>query len=453
MPINKESAAESLYDLLSVRNFEIETLDSTGSDAVDIKDADVFSFDFKHNDVNYGPVVLIFRGDNTLEALAADSLGKHMDDVDARNEWFEFLEQLSKFARRRGFASFDLDNINRSPYRMKQAASEAAKLYESWRARGRNYSENTGPQKTTLRIKHSRALDETDARYRAIDSLFVETSDGERYKLPFKNLAGGRAMARHCAEGGRPWDSRGQHITEMVKESVVLGNFLRRRQHPISEAAQDLVERARSRRSSLQKRIKSLGGRRGYGSYFGSWVDSGGDGGVEESLLEQVRQAFVVEYLDPATESAAPYLAKLKPLQEFENYLQHIEEGTWNLPQDQQQQEGLVKLLSQPLRLGAEAQNATAELEEFIGDDALFDQLNDAAQQDPEADARPIILKWMRLDGSHHAVIDRLYNTIAAQVEDPGKNPAVYNWDGKKISSQSLKKPTQRVSTTAESRK
>lgn len=420
MPINKESTAESLYDLLSVRDFDIETLDSTGSDSVDVKDADVFSFDFKHQGVNYGPVVIILSNNNHLEVLAADSLGKHMDDPAARDAWFGFLEQLSKFSRRRGFASFDIDNINRSPYRMKQAASQAARLDESWRARGRHYSENAGPQKTILRIKHSRALDENDARFRSIDSLFIETQDGERYKLPFKNLAGGRAMARHCAQGGRPWDDRGQHITDMVKEAVVLGNFLRRRCNPISEAALDLVERAKKRRRNLQRQIKGLAGSRGYGVYFGGWTGSdvaGDGGGVEESLLEQVKQAFVVEYVDSAVETAAPYLARLKEADEFESYLQNIEEGTWALPQDPGQEKKLVELLSQPLRLGAEAQNATARLEELLADDTLFDALHTAAEQDPEADARPVILKWMRLDGGHHDIINRLHDTVMAKTD------------------------------------
>lgn len=417
MPINKESTAESLYDLLSVREFDIETLDSTGSDSVDIKDADVFSFDFKHQGVNYGPVVIILTTDNKLELLAADSLGKHMDDVDARNSWFGFLEQISKFSRRRGFTSFDIDNINRSPYRMKQAASQASRLDESWRARGRRYSENAGPQKTTLRIRHSRALDEQDARYRCVESLFIETQDGERYKLPFTNLAGGRAMARHCAEGGRPWDQRGMHITDMVKEAAVLGNFLRRRQNPVTEQAEDLLEKARRRRRKLKHDINRLKGSRGYGGYFGSWDGGGDGGGVEESLLEQVRQAFVVEYVDPTVESAAPYLAKLKEIDQLDDYLQKIEEGTWSLPEDDHEERKLIQLLSRPLRLGAEAMNATAQLEELLGDDQLFDQLHDAAEKDPEADARPVILRWMKLDGSHHDIINRLHDTIVAKTD------------------------------------
>ena len=58
-----------------------------------------------------------------------------------------------------------------------------------------------------------------EARFRQVESLFVETADGERYKLPFRNLSGGRAMVEHVRQGGKPYDMRGTHKQWQVHSS------------------------------------------------------------------------------------------------------------------------------------------------------------------------------------------------------------------------------------------
>jgi hypothetical protein len=67
-----------------------------------------------------------------------------------------------------------------------------------------------------LVINHNRVLGENDKRYRYVESLFIETADQERFRLPFKSLAGGRAMLEHVRQGGRPYDVRGNHILQKL---------------------------------------------------------------------------------------------------------------------------------------------------------------------------------------------------------------------------------------------
>jgi hypothetical protein len=55
--------------------------------------------------------------------------------------------------------------------------------------------------------------------------LFVETTDGERFKLPYNNLRYARAMARHVSEGGNVNDDFGQHITKVAEECSKLRPF------------------------------------------------------------------------------------------------------------------------------------------------------------------------------------------------------------------------------------
>ena len=60
-------------------------------------------------------------------------------------------------------------------------------------------------------VRHSKPIDENSrgARSRNISGIFVETSEGERFKYPHVHLNGARAMARHVAEGGKPHDELG----------------------------------------------------------------------------------------------------------------------------------------------------------------------------------------------------------------------------------------------------
>ena len=83
----------------------------------------------------------------------------------------------------------------------------------------------------------------------------------------------------------------------------------------------------------------------------------------------------------------------MKETQEFADHMQKVVEGTWALPDTPEAQQTLVDLLNQPtLPVGADAEDITAQLYDIIGDDELFDQLDDLANVDAEADAKPIIL-------------------------------------------------------------
>ena len=236
-----------------------------------------------------------------------------------------------------------------------------------------------------LVIKHNRMLGENDKRYRYVESLFIETADGERFKLPFTKLAGGRAMLEHVRQGGTPYDIRGQHIKEMVQEMNVLSKFNRANQNKIFEGSTaDLVECAQSYYHELQENLKHLASGRGYRDYFESW--SPADIGSEDALIEDVKQMFIEQTIDARIEAAAPILArlqqgvKMKEIQVFENWINNLAEGTWALPDTPEAQSKLTELMSKELIVGPDATNATEQLYDVVGDDQLFDILSDLSQ-------------------------------------------------------------------------
>ena len=72
-----------------------------------------------------------------------------------------------------------------------------------------------------------------------------------------------------------------------------------------------------------------------------------------------------------------------------------ILEGTWAIPDTEEAVSDIEELMKEPLLLGPGGEDATNAIGGAIGDDGLFDDLGDAGDEDPNADARPIIADWI----------------------------------------------------------
>jgi hypothetical protein len=71
----------------------------------------------------------------------------------------------------------------------------------------------------------------------------------------------------------------------------------------------------------------------------------------------------------------------------FESWISNLGEGTWNLPETPEQLDKLKTLMTKELIVGPDATNATEQLYDLIGDDILFDRLQELADRDPRANA------------------------------------------------------------------
>ena len=392
--------ARKLFDLLVSRDFDPEILDSSGKPAADPGEAEIFSFDFRaESGQDYGTVVIMLGEDNNLDVYCADNVGKTMAGEDKDN-WFGFLQQLKQFAVK-NFMSFGIKNLNRLRYSMQGQAAIREGLFESWQGK-RDVSWNAGPTESRLVIKHKRALGEGEARFRCVESLFIETVEGERYRLPFRNLTAGRAMLEHVRAGGRPYDLRGQHISEMVTELGVLSRFKRANAGKLLEGdTAALVEQTTAYTETLKHTLKSLTTRTGYANYFESWTPA--DVSEESVVIEGIKHLFVTQSIDQRIEDALPLIARIqqqgtemKEANIFEAWANRLMEGTWATPDTPEKQSQLVQLMSAELPVGADATNATEQLYDLIGDDELFDRLQALADQDANADARQTIYDRMQ---------------------------------------------------------
>jgi hypothetical protein len=392
--------ARKLFDLLVSRDFDPEILDTSGKPAGDPSDAEIFSFDFRaESGQDYGTVVIMLGEDNTLDVYCADNVGKTMLGDDKDN-WFGFLQQLKQFAVK-NFMSFGIKNLNRLRYSMQGQAAIKEGLFESWSGK-KDVSWNAGANESRLMIKHNRSLGEGEARFRYVESLFIETADGERFKLPFRNLTAGKAMLEHVRTGGRPYDLQGQHITEMVNELNLLSRFKRANAGKLLEGdTATLVEQAARYYETLRKNLKSLTTRSGYNTYFESWQPAVLS--EEEVVIEGLKHLFVTQSIDQRIEDALPVIARIQQQENamkeaaiFEAWANRLVEGTWATPDTPEKQTQLVQLMSAELPVGADATNATEQLYDLIGDDELFDRLQALADRDANADARQTVYDRMQ---------------------------------------------------------
>lgn len=381
---------QKLHDLLISRDFHPEL---TGKDGrpCDADEAKTFAFDYiASSGKNYGTMVIVLANDNEMKVMYGDNLGKTMEGSDKQG-FFDFVQALHQFAVR-NFWTFSSEDLSKLKYVQAGMAAIKEGLFEGYYG-SRRVSYTGEATEARMMIRHNRVLGENDARFRYIESIYIETADSERFKLPFTNMTGARAMLEHVRQGGRPYDVRGTHISEMVSELKVLNRFNRASAGRVMEGVtQTIVEQAQAYYQTLRESLKRLGHGRGYNTYFEAWHPA--EIAEHESLVEDIKTMFVQQTLDTRIEAALPLLARIqqqgnamKEAEIFESWINNLAEGTWELPETPEQVAKLKELMSQELIVGPDATNATEQLYDLIGDDILFDRLGDLAQRDPRANA------------------------------------------------------------------
>ena len=408
--------SKKLYDLLVTKNYpDLEFYDTkTGQPPVEgIADADLFTFKWTPGSgKNYGTATILFGDENNLKFYFGDNLARGIEDPADKQELYDFQHQLKQFATAHRL-DFDLDDISKLKYALAGQAKMTESIFEGWNGT-KTTSWTDRPDAVRLMIRHQRPLGEGDARHRYIESLFVETTDGERYKLPFKKLAGGRAMVEHVRQGGRPYDPRGQHISEMVEELNVLSRF---------------------RRANHGRIFEGEASGRGYQSYFESWNPAA----ITEQniMIDDIKKMFVEQSIDSRIEQALPMLVKIKQGHDmkqadiFEAWVDEItggEQSSDNLLHTEEQQDKLVELLSKKLRVGAYAADAEPVMKLLVNApkdwlDQLDNELKQLAKTNPDADAAPIIMALLQeLDSDTNitSVLDR----IGVDADEPDQEPA-----------------------------
>lgn len=416
-----ENIAADLFDKIRSRFDSVRLGDENATSTQDPDKARFFNFNYESTDgTKFGNVTISLIDEDSLKVYYSKAITDNLDQVQTM-EWFNFLKSLRQFAKR-NMLTFDTRDITRSNLKLKDvkqqskaggtlSISDMDNVTESklWGTSRSSYQE-FGPAK--IIVRHSGEVDEErrGSRSRNIDAIFIENSLGERRLLPFKNLHGARAMARHVSGGGDIDDELGSHISECCKEMASLRHFVvstKRRQFEDADTS-DMAQAAVSRYMDLKKNLQRMASDRGYHSYKEAYIP---ETDIEDEYdLDELRERFVRKIYDDRFNDALPYVYRAHQKrqleleselgEEFANWADSIVEGTWAVPEAESDIEQLDKLMANPIEVGEDGTNAAGVLYDILGDDGLYDQFGDLAESDgSEADARPLIVDWLNSNG------------------------------------------------------
>jgi len=181
----------------------------------------------------------------------------------------------------------------------------------------------------------------------------------------------------------------------------------------------EMVESAFGYHALLKNTLKKLKGKRGYTEFKESFKPALVE---DEADITELKELFVKKTLDERIEQALPLVHKAYTImkennnpyaQQFENWADRLSEGSWALPDTDDEVDQLIEWLSEEHPVGVDAQDATNSLYNIIGDDRLFDRLGELAKTDPTADARDVVTSWL------YDNLPQVYQRIESEIGDP----------------------------------
>lgn len=430
---NIEHIADELFNKIRSRFEKINIGDENGKSTDDTVQARFFNFDYVTSDgVNHGEVTVSLVDNQSLKIVFNKDMKLTPEN---ETEWEQFLRSMRQFAKR-NLISFDVRDVGRSNLTkrdIKQLAKSTGlskahniSVRESvqWSGTTRTSVQDFGS--TRLIVRHSEAVNEESpgSRSRKIESMFVETDQGERFRMPYNRLNLGRAMAQHLAHGGRVYDEAGQHITGLAEEMANLSFFVRNTRHRQFEDAETtgMVESAIERYKILRNSLSRLSRARGYQQFAETFVpESGADEGYD---IDELKERFVKKVFDDRLTAALPYVYRAyqqrqvgeeRYVNEFDRWTEQVVEYNLSDPDF----DTLRNLMSKPIKAGRNGIDAIGAIKAVVDDEELDDLLSQAAEmQGEDADVRKIIDDWFTENYPEYVSMIPMKPEISAKPED-----------------------------------
>ena len=307
----------------------------TGIGKTTDRNADFFKCRWVKDNEDYGDFYISLDNNSNLKVYETTQVASSPNFVkDGSLPWKKFIVALrNKFQRKLRFELSSDDELGPDM----QERAHFKKLEESYHSMGRQKSYNDNIPECKMIIKHSRALEEGEQRYRNIEKIFIENAIGERALVPTNKPGLARTFARHIAEGGKPNDERWNHIASLCEEYSKMAGFVRAtRNNQFNESAQRLVTEGINHYQKLRETLSKLRGKKGYNAYFESYTPAL----MEDEQSEDLSEMFMNSSLDPRIENVMPILNKLsknisenkdlKEVQALEEWADKIAEGEWS---------------------------------------------------------------------------------------------------------------------------
>ena len=323
--INK--VAEALFEKIRARFKDVTLGDDQAQATSSPEDARFFNFNYVDEDgKKYGNVTISLIDNDSLKVYYSTNITEKLDEQQ-KHEWYSFLKELRFFARR-NLMTFDTRDVTRSITikDLKQVTKAQPKFgvddIEGGITESRLYGtpkhsfENVGSAR--IRIVHTESVNPEvrGSRARHINAIYVENASGERFKMESTKLSGARAMARHIAEGGNPWDDIGKHINGMLQEMKELSSFVRGMRNRTFEdsTTNKMVEAAIHYYGTMHRQLNNLKGVRAYRTFVENYQPQAQQ--LDEVDINDIKERFVKKIFDDRITAALPHVYKAYQLQE-----------------------------------------------------------------------------------------------------------------------------------------
>jgi hypothetical protein len=323
MNANLDKIAQDLYGKIQTRFRRIQIGDENAevlSKKEDIPKARFFEFEYEENGEPLGTIAITLDpNDGVVVQVSGDLVDD--DDKTTRHSAYKFIRGFRQFAKDR-LLNFDVQNIGKSNLDKRDYEFQAKRKEEPVMAQtpimenkmygnARMSYQDLGEAR--LVVKHSQPinLELPAGRTMHIDSIYIENSQGERFKYPFKHLNGARALAEHIKHGGTPYDAIGKHISSLSEELASLRKFKGyvSRQEQLSEAMATVTGRVLERIDQIKETIHKLQRPAYYETFAESFVESD-EQMIPEEIANDLIDRLTVRTFNEELKAVFPYIYK-----------------------------------------------------------------------------------------------------------------------------------------------
>jgi hypothetical protein len=303
-----------LFNKIRSQFSDIKLGDENGALTDEEDKARFFDFNFKIGSEVLGRVNIKLDQKSLTVIYTADML----DNADVgKTNWFNFLKDLRRFARSNilNFDTRDItkSNLDKRDYKYLSKESGENKMSES-RLFGTSKTSFQDMGEAKIIVRHSQPvnMENPAGRTQRIESIYIESANGERFRYPTRHLNGARAMATHVANGGNPYDAIGGYITGLSEEIGKLRQFKNytSRSGVMAEALNDVTTQVIERIDQIKTEIAALQ----RASYYESFRESFSPAeniDVPEDLMQTWVDALTVKTFNEELTDVFPYLYRL----------------------------------------------------------------------------------------------------------------------------------------------
>jgi hypothetical protein len=425
-----ELISQDLFEKIRLPFSNLEMGDENGNVTISPSESRFFDFDFVVDGNKLGRVSISINEPGTCKIFYGRGILDNQSQ-EIQKKWYQFLKSMRMFCKRR-LLTFDTRDITRKlskdDFKFLAASGSNENTVSESKMYGSKKTSYHPLGSTLLIVKHSKPIDQeyVGARSRNITSIMIQNDDGERFKFPYNYLAGARAMQRHVANQGNPYDDKGQDILYMCETVSKLSKFKRKVgiHDSMPSQSKEIMEVVESKIKSLRETIKRLCSQRFYETWANGFHEKTKKVIVDEvtaqfykealtrpsfsqelteyfplihSIMQEANQINLDEYLENVQESApldlSPKPSSIQEIDQFEEWAEQLTE----MNMSDSTIRDLKKLISSNIKIDLDGINPIQSLRNIgIEDEDLERLIKNAGSN---SDLNTVIKIWLTQNG------------------------------------------------------